>query len=490
VLERDTRVSGQRLHYGLHLARLPNLIYQLDCIAGAIVCGRPLYRDLWTSTLGLSNDDEAALARWKTLRARYGGELKRLDQSLPALPLLLPSGAADLGERQRIASLASRTPAAYQSAIALLSSDSDARQLRTLMERFAPRFDGWWQTRGFAAGTASFDGYARLLADPFLDAFLERAAHFYQAELPDGPALEVYVIVQPKSSRQFVAAYQLEGYAAVEAPTDRDPAENIEVVAHELFHYFSSRMQADANAALLRRVCAADDPLAVASFGVLDEAVAAALGNGLVARHYLPPEAFAKRLARDQGLDNYRAASLIARALLPSLAGILERGVTASADEFLTVYLAAARVMYEGPKPRPFDYLHSHVSVADARFASATQRLQEATNAGYPYLREYSAWDAEAQAFIVQHPFQSAALFLDSADQLGGALATLGATKGQLAAARAAATRARGVVYAFKRTPKSYAFFFVASEPNAMVELVNRFIAAPAAENELLVELP
>src|SRR5262249_24882099 len=153
--------------------------------------------------------------------------------------------------------------------------------------------------------------------------------------------------------------------------------------------YFFSRMAPARRASLLERVCASEDPFSVAAFGVFDEAVAASLGNGVVARHYTALEVFAQKLARDDGLVRYRAAGVVARALLPAMEGFLDRGVTASSDEFLRAFLAAARATYEGGRPRPIDHVHMLTLVADPRFATATQRLYDASNAGYPYLREY-----------------------------------------------------------------------------------------------------
>ena len=489
ALERDATLPGRRLSYGLHLAPQPNLIYQLDCIAGVIVCARPIYRELWSS-LGLSADDEATLATWKSLRSRYGGELRRSDRPAPVLPLLVASDLSDLGERQRIAGLVSRTPEAYEAALALLSTNSDARQLRALLARFAPRFDEWWRTRGLAAGSSSFDGIARLLADPFLDSVLERAARFYQADLPPGPALELYLMVQPASRRKLAIATQLEGYAAVELPEAARPTAQIDVLAHELFHYFFSRMQPEAKAAMLGRIAASEDPLAAASFGVLDEAVAAALGNGLVGRHYSPPEVFAQRLARDDGLDKYQAASLTARALLPSLERFLDGGTALASSEFLRTYLEAAHVMYKAGQPRPIDYLHSHISVAAPRFAIAAQRLQDATNAGFPYLRQYGTWNTESKAFVTDHPLESAAIFVSADERPDAVIEALGADRKDCSVVSAAAARGRGLIYALRRTPKSFTFVLIARDPAAMDELVTRFVSLSAVRDGLLLELP
>ncbi|HEU4409140.1 MAG TPA: hypothetical protein VFS43_28035 [Polyangiaceae bacterium] len=487
ALERDASVPGRRFAYGLHLAPLPNLLYQLDCVSGAVVCARVVFREFWGAR-GLDAGDEAALSAWKALRTRHGGELKRLDVAPVTLPLLAPAGAFDLGERQRLAGLLARAPGAYEASIALLSADADARRLGEIVRRFEPRFLGWWRSRGFAAGSASFDAFARRLADPFFDATLERAARFYEAELPPGPLLDVHLVVQPASPRQLTAAFQLERYAIVEAPEGRPIEGLLGVVAHEAFHYFFSRMPNERKAALIGRVVASDDPFAAASYGVFDEAVARALGNGVVAQHYEPPESFARSMARNDPREPYREASAVGRALFPSMAGFLERGASASSDEFVRAYLAAARSTYEGGRPRPLDYLHAPVLVADPRFAAAAERLRDASNAGFPTLREYAAFDDEARGFVGERPFVSAALLVP-AGGASAALDGLAAPAKHRAAMAALAGRARGFVYALPRTPKSYAFVFAAGDVKAMGELVERFVALSAMREGALVEL-
>ncbi len=487
ALERDASVGGRRFSYGLHLAPQPNLVYQLDCVSGAVVCAQIVFREFW-ATLGLDAEDEAALATWKALRARHVGELRRADVAPARLPLLAPTGAFDLGERQRLAGLLARTPAAYEASMALLSSDEDARRLRGLLARFEPRFSAWWRARGFAAGSASFDAFARKLADPFLDATIERAARFYEAEPSPGALLDVHLVVQPASRRTLTAAYQIERYAIVEAPEGRPIDGLLGVVAHEAFHSFCGRMVPERRAALLGRFVAADDPYAAAAYGVFDEAVARALGNGVVAQRYEPPASFARRMARTDKGEPYREASVVGRALFPAMEGFLERGTLVSSDAFVRAFLAAARATYEGGRPRPLDYLHAPVLAAEPRFAAAAGRLRDAANAGFPYLREYGGFEAEARAFLAERPFVSAALFVPP-EGAAGALGALAASAEHKAALGALARRARAFVYALPRTPKSYAFVFAAPDEASMGELVGRFVELAAAREGALVEL-
>ena len=150
----------------------------------------------------------------------------------------------------------------------------------------APSFLRWWQDRGFSAGSTTFDGFTKLLADPFLDSTIQKAAQFYEADLPQGTTFQIHVLVQPASSRKLSVAYQLEGDSVVETPEGEKPEDRIEIIAHELFHYLFFRMDPKRQSAMLESVCGSDDPLAAVAFGMLDEAVAAALGNGVVGQHY------------------------------------------------------------------------------------------------------------------------------------------------------------------------------------------------------------
>lgn len=470
ALERDAVIEGRRLRYALHLAPQPNLVYHLDCITGVALCAQVIYRELW-STFAMSGEDEAALATWKAVRGRHAGELRTVDPPRPPQPILAPSRVFDLAERQRIVGLRARTPAEYQATIALLATDADARELRQIVERFAPRFLRWWHERGFAAGSTSFDGFTKLLADPFLDATIQKAAQFYEADLPGGTTFQIHVLVQPASSRKLSVAYQLEGDSVVETPEGEKPEERIDIVAHELFHYFFFRMDPKRQAAMLESVCGSDDPLSVVAFGMLDEAIATALGNGVVGQHYRPPDAFAKRLAR--GLTRNRATASVAREIFPSMSSFLDRGTTVSSDEFLRAFNRATKATFADGRPRPIDYLHSPVLIADGRFTAAAQRLRDASSAGFPNLREFASVDGEAKSFLKEHPFISVAILVP--DAAGTVLESLGLADRQGVAVSSVAARSRGFVYALPRTAKSYAFVFVASDPKTMDDLVARF---------------
>ena len=157
-------------------------------------------------------------------------------------------------------------------------------------------------------------------------------------------------------------------------------AEEASISCHDL-SLLLLRMDPKRQAAMLESVCGSDDPLSVVAFGMLDEAIATALGNGVVGQHYRPPDAFAKRLAR--GLTRNRATASVAREILPSMSSFLDRGTTVSSDEFLRAFNRATKAPSRTGAP-PLDYRHSPVIIADGRFASAWQASATRSNAGFP----------------------------------------------------------------------------------------------------------
>lgn len=472
-LAQEVLVEGDRMSYRLRLAPLSNLIYQLDCIAGIIHCARAIFRPHWDRNPSAS--DRELLSRWKQLRQRHSGTIKVVSPRSAPAQLLGPSRSYDLQERQRLVGFRASTPEAYRAGLALVSADAEARELGEILRQFAPRFEVWWRDQGFEAGREFMDRFQPLLADPFFDEIFARAVRFYEADIPQGTVFTIHLVVQPRSERRLVAAYQLEGDGIVEVQFGGDPKVTIGVLAHELAHYLFFRMAPEARTRLLDHVVSSEDPYAAASYGMLDEAVAAALGNGVVARHYLPPRAYARQVER--GLIHYRAAGRVALELLPLLDEHVASDSTMSSDRFMSAYYEAARRSYPTGAPRPIDYLHSPILVVDSRFADAGSALRGHAWAGFPYLREFASSDADATAFVADHPYVSVAYLVEPEE----------ASRDP---ARRLPPHLRGTVTARRRTDRSHEFVFVARDAESMRELVDGFASLERMKQGALLALP
>jgi hypothetical protein len=474
TLELNALVKGRRFHFRLYHAEQPNLAYHLDCLSGVAFCSEPIFREFWT-TQGLSSEDQAAIAAWKEIRTRYGGTLART-RAAPEVPLLMPMGTFDLAERQRIAGLVAKTPDAFQAAIGLVSTEADARELRALLERFVPRFSRWWKEEAFAKGAAFHEGFARLLADPFVDELFEKASRFYESELPPEAPFEFHLVVQPSSARRQSVAYQLDNHAAMEVSPAETPEKMIEILVHEVSHYFFNYTAPSAKTALGSKFTTSTDPLAVAAFGVFDEVVACTIGNGIGGRHFRPND-FDAGVPKKGRLSMHPSASPISVALLPSMQDLFDRGARISSSEFVEAYLAAARTHWPNGSVPPIEHLRSHAFVGDAGFDAAARKLLDASLAGFPSYVTFPQLDPAAKAFLLSHPYVNGALFR-APDQLAELLDALRPEPKHRAALTSLAARGRPFVYVLPRTPKSYAFLFVAKTDAEMSDLVAHLVEA------------
>src|SRR5205085_629617 len=65
-------IPGKALTFELDASPIANLVYELDCMSGALHhCSDAAYREFWKDKLGWNADDDEALERWRALTRRY-----------------------------------------------------------------------------------------------------------------------------------------------------------------------------------------------------------------------------------------------------------------------------------------------------------------------------------------------------------------------------------------------------------------------------------
>jgi len=69
-------IHGKKLDLVFHADPLPNLIYQLDCMAGRHPCSKAAYEALWREELALNDEDLRELSAFRALRETFQGRLE------------------------------------------------------------------------------------------------------------------------------------------------------------------------------------------------------------------------------------------------------------------------------------------------------------------------------------------------------------------------------------------------------------------------------
>jgi hypothetical protein len=462
----EETVATPDLTFVFRASPIANLAYELDCLADVVPCSGPAYRELWSGALALDDADQAAIKEWRATRKRYDagpqedpGAMPSGGESSPTVPP--PETGFDLGQHVRVAACVARSKEDYARLEGLLVRPADAAELAAILERFLPRFTGYWRGTARAEAAAFHAGLVQLFREGPLAKTIGDVARFYAPELPRGSEIEFDLMVRPKSTHTTTRAEQIASHAVVEFLPGEAPSERVDVVSHELFHFFYDARAASSQRALARHVAGADDALAAVAYELLDESTATAFGNGLVAER-VAPERYARRLAKERGFYNDRAIDRVSKAMLPRLRDMLAAGKTIDSPDFATALVAAAHESLDRDLA-PADYLHSLTAGASEGFEDALSAFQSAASVNYS-----SVYSPVAAPRVLEdlraYPDLSGMVLVAAKD--AGDLAKYGDLLPAGAAARIAALAARGspFVYTVPRSKKAYLFVLVAKD--------------------------
>jgi hypothetical protein len=464
----EERVAGGRLNYRFRASRFSNLFYMVDCLAKTAHCARGAFEELARRELGeLSDQDQEALRTWRDVRQLYRGRVEKRGEGKSDLPL--PHSHRQIERRVRLAAYTAGTSTEYAANAALFIDAVDAARVRDVLDRFSDRFDRYWQRAEpeLARLAASF---AKAMKAPELVSLVEHVAAFYGSEMPRGTEITFDLILRPPGANSN--AEQLAQVSLVEVSPGERPEDRLDVVLHELFHFFFSQVETTKLDAMVKRFASSEDRAAYAGYGALDEGLASAFGNGLVLKTLNSSE-FAERSARKGGLYNEEIIDRIAKAAIPRLAEALERGPTLTDPRFADLWLEAVHQAFpSGPPPRallrPFACAYPP-ELADAmdafyRVSAAAQSTSAASldpkevgdmfDAHPRWTRVFLVRSRDLPALAKWAPVVSPALF-----------------KGVLQASK----QQRAFVYTDLPKGEAARYVFVADDVDAMKELFSRF---------------
>jgi len=483
--EREAR--GRSLRLSFHADPLPNLVYQLDCMAGTQPCSRAAYEALWRDDLGWSDDDQHALDAFREARERWGGTLELHTSTPSPSPLPLPRADRTIAARLSIAGLVARTPEEHVRYLGLLTPKADAARLQSLIDHFRPRFDRYWQREGRALCESSAEELAALFEREHLDEHVERLAAFYRADLPQDEPLDFHLMARP-AHRSVDAARQIGGHAIVEMPKDETPARRAPIVVHEILHHLHAAAPDQDLAALARSFVETKDPLAGPAYAVLDEALATALGTEKTLAR-LDPIGLSQKLHAPQGLYAEPIIDRVAKAALPFLDARLAEGRGLHDPGFARGFLDAVHEAYPQGMP-PIAHARPLVAALEPAFWPAFQALDGASLASS--LGGARASDALRSPKTVDlfdsHLHWGGAFFVThhGVAELARYEAALGPDA--LEAIENEARHTPAFLYSTQRSPGVYRFVFVADDVPTMSALV-RALAAQRAPFEGVLEI-
>ncbi len=451
-----------------------NLFYQLDCLAGQGHCSQASYRELW-QTLGWQKTDDDKLKQWQILKARYGRQVQLSKTEAMALP-----GRFDgirIWDKVRQAAMNSHRRQDLAINLSAILKPADAEQLLQILDAFYPRFEPWWTQSGKSIAESGAKRFAELLQarqSPNLPELIEQASQFYQADLSQWSVLAFNFIARPTGGGDNLNGEQVENQSLVEIKANSNPDSNLDVVIHELCHYFFARMGPTKEKALIDSFVKANTAQAIGAYNLLNEVLATSIGNGLVNQILMPADRFERYVKTEKSFYNDPFIDPVAKALYRRVAQALQQKQSLSDPAFVQDYLKLAQQALGDKLNQPTLLLRTMAAAYEGpEMAEYLNQLQGKLRVGASY--GANAFDSNARNLFTDFGAISGVILLksDQIDRLKDWQSLLGVKAYQELEALAKARKP--ALYGIKRSAQSYLFVLIAPDSKDFTGLIEKF---------------
>lgn len=348
---------------------IANLTYQLDCVADTPVnCSRENFRELWKREFLRTEVDRRMIKEWTRLREFYSKSVQLSEEKEKNF------ASIDLFDKIRIAGLQANDASDYATRLDLLTIPSDRRMFETIVRHFQPPFAVWWRREAAATGGEFARRTEILLRSAKIADPLRQIYYFYQPVLPADYEITFNLFYLPDFVREPSGGQQLENYSLMEFRPKERPEQRIDVAVHELCHFFYDNIKPESRVKLEKAFQNSNRASAIPAYNLLNEALAAAFGNGIVAETVTPPAEYAKYVASPRSFYNNPAIDRAAKAVLPLAEGWLKNGKTLDDADFAASYIAALEKSFGGELLAPKLYLSEMFLFVDAKLGGTIRR--------------------------------------------------------------------------------------------------------------------
>ncbi len=344
---------------------ISNLTYQLDCVGDILShCSRSNLEELWNREFLKTDDDRKMLKEWTRLRKLYSQDVQ-ISEKNDAVTRNL-----SLDEKVRIAGFQAETPEDYAVRLDLLTAPSDRVAFERVINYFQPHFQNWWESEASKNGGGFAGKMENLLHSQQISGQIKQFYDFYAADLSPDYKLVFNLFYIPNTIKEPTGGQQIQNYSLMEFKPSESPAQRIDVAVHELNHFFYASRKAENAENLRESFYKTNRAGAIPAYNLLNETLATAFGNGMIARSVTPPEEFKKYAAAKRSFYNNDAIDRAAKAILPWLDTWLENKKTISDKQFAAEYVSLLEKEFGEDLTAPKLYLSEMFLFVDENFKS------------------------------------------------------------------------------------------------------------------------
>jgi hypothetical protein len=217
---------------------------------------------------------------------------------------------------------------------------ADRIEISKIINHFNPRFESWWNKQAASHGKKFVAATDALLKRKDIVKLINQFVTFYEAELPVDFFITLNLFFRPELIKESTSGQQLDNYAVSEFLTNEDPKQRLDVVLHELCHFLFKSSASIKFASLKKKFSDLKTLQATGAHNIMNEALAAAFGNGILNKLLAPKDRWEKYLAHSNSFYNNYYIDTGSKAIMPWLEEQLAQGKTLYHPDFIPTYIA------------------------------------------------------------------------------------------------------------------------------------------------------
>jgi len=397
----------------LDIAPIGNLFYQLECLAERLRCSQQAYRDLWDEIGFGSDEDLLALRQFATTldiydtRAQLGTRADSNSESSfgPEIVDLGPltSESISILNRIQIAAYGSSTLDMFSERLGLLMHSADVGEVTFALTHFLARFEEWWGG-GPSEQLAEFRHELRVALDRQGLEFIPAVAKLYGVDIESRPLPVVVHLMARPLNESPINGRMFENHAVIEVLQNEVAEQRIGVLVHEIAHFFFGSAPLILHRQRLDGALRAGDSRASAALGIMNEAIATAIGNGIV-EEKIRGEDFQKYFEGERSFYDEPQIDAAAKAIFPLVREYIDE--TRPMDErFINQYF---KLVLTG-LGAGLDTLRARLRVSayvspDDFLAAGIKALPQRLGISSLYGSTLSHGDQLAESVLMRHPY-------------------------------------------------------------------------------------
>jgi hypothetical protein len=368
-----------------------NFAYQLDCVSKLLYscAGRGDYEKLWRETFNIDPAKSSEVKRWRELR----GDHQRIVQpNFNNVEPGWPYTTVDPNQRVLVAGLGARDLADFQSRLALLMHDSHSAEAAAIVAKLYSSFEKWWKANPTPPGYAKAQEIMARLQRDDLQSEMRALNTLYGNPAGARREASIHLMFRPGLVDQDHTGGQNIGVESfAEFMADENLLYRLPVIVHEYAHFVFGTTPIPQARALRNAILKEGGEIGGPAWGLLNETLATAIGNGRAQRLLVSVSAF-ERFAKQEGsFYNDPFIDGAGKALLPILDQMAKDGQSIHDATFAKRYVAALKATFGAKLNSPAAHLNELVVAIDPAI-DADRVLQTWRK----HIRSSSRWDYQS----------------------------------------------------------------------------------------------